>query len=541
MPLRPDMELQDYLQIFSKRKWIIIICYLSVIFGAVVHLMVTPKLFKSTTTILVIPQQVPEKFLQSTVAEGVEGRLATIEQQLTSRTRLMKVMEELGLFKTEREEMAQESVIEMMTKKIEIDVAQDPKRQIGRESRNEAFSISFVHTDPNLAMLTASRLASLFIEENLKSRVKRAVGTSEFLESQLKETKAKLAAQEEKVRQYKMRYSGQLPEELQANLNSLGRLQDQYRINADGISAAEQRKLTLQSQLGTVEKGLQAVLHEDGRVEVDTSANSTQAIISELNTRRNQLNELSAKYTDQYPDVVRMRQEVEQLEKKLAEATMAVHPSRESGKEESIKRTYMPFTGREKEEFRTLKAQLVSTDAEIAALKRERETIRRNIGAYQAKVDLAPRRDMEMITLTRDYDNLKKSYDDLLQKRDSATISEKLEISQKGDQFQILDPANLPEKPFKPKPKLIFGIAFLMAGILGFGGAIGLEKMDLSLRGVTDFKHYFDLPILASIPILETMEFGRRKYLRRKAIIGGMISFAFALFAFLLFIVLKFK
>jgi len=535
------MELQDYLQIFSKRKWIIIICYLSVIFGAVVHLMVTPKLFKSTTTILVIPQQVPEKFLQSTVAEGVEGRLATIEQQLTSRTRLMKVMEELGLFKTEREEMAQESVIEMMTKKIEIDVAQDPKRQIGRESRNEAFSISFVHTDPNLAMLTASRLASLFIEENLKSRVKRAVGTSEFLESQLKETKAKLAAQEEKVRQYKMRYSGQLPEELQANLNSLGRLQDQYRINADGISAAEQRKLTLQSQLGTVEKGLQAVLHEDGRVEVDTSANSTQAIISELNTRRNQLNELSAKYTDQYPDVVRMRQEVEQLEKKLAEATMAVHPSRESGKEESIKRTYMPFTGREKEEFRTLKAQLVSTDAEIAALKRERETIRRNIGAYQAKVDLAPRRDMEMITLTRDYDNLKKSYDDLLQKRDSATISEKLEISQKGDQFQILDPANLPEKPFKPKPKLIFGIAFLMAGFLGFGGAIGLEKMDLSLRGVTDFKHYFDLPILASIPILETMEFDRRKNLQRKAIIGGMISFAFALFAFLLFIVIKFK
>src|SRR4030065_2153190 len=111
----------------------------------------------------------------------------------------------------------------------------------------------------------------------------------------------------------------------------------------------------------------------------------------------------------------------------------------------------------------------------------------------------------------------------------------------KGDQFQILDPANLPKKPFKPNRKLILGIAFLMAGFLGFGGAIGLEKMDLSLRGVTDFKHYFDLPILASIPILETMEFGRRKYLRRKAIIGGMISFAFALFAFLLFIVLKFK
>src|SRR4030042_2331441 len=98
MPLRPDMELQDYLQIFSKRKWIIIICYLSVFFGAVVHLMVTPKLFKSTTTILVIPQQVPENFVRSTVTEGVEDRLATIQQQLTSTTRLTKGMEGVGVF-----------------------------------------------------------------------------------------------------------------------------------------------------------------------------------------------------------------------------------------------------------------------------------------------------------------------------------------------------------------------------------------------------------------------------------------------------------
>src|SRR4030065_2457972 len=111
----------------------------------------------------------------------------------------------------------------------------------------------------------------------------------------------------------------------------------------------------------------------------------------------------------------------------------------------------------------------------------------------------------------------------------------------KGDQFQILDPANLPKKPFKPNIKKILGLAFLMAGFLGFGGSIGLEKMDLSLRGVTDFKHFFDLPILASIPILETMEFDRREKLRKKAIIGGMISFAFALFALLLFIAIKFK
>src|SRR4030065_1066190 len=104
MPLRPDMELQDYLQIFSKRKWVIIFSFFFVLFGAIIHILVTPKQYKSTTTILIIPQRVPENFIRSTVAEGVESRLPTIEQQLTSRTRLTKVMEALGLFKTEREE-----------------------------------------------------------------------------------------------------------------------------------------------------------------------------------------------------------------------------------------------------------------------------------------------------------------------------------------------------------------------------------------------------------------------------------------------------
>jgi capsular polysaccharide biosynthesis protein len=94
----------------------------------------------------------------------------------------------------------------------------------------------------------------------------------------------------------------------------------------------------------------------------------------------------------------------------------------------------------------------------------------------------------------------------------------------KGDQFQILDPANLPKNPFKPNIIKILGVAFLMAGFLGFGGAVGLEKLDLSLRGVTDFKHFFDLPILASIPILETMEIDRQKKTRRIVIFGGIIK-----------------
>src|SRR4030042_2745037 len=118
MPLRPDMGLEDYLQVFSKWRWVIIFTMVFVCFCTIIYLLVTPRLYKSTTTILIIHQQVPENYVRSTVAERVERRLDTIQQQLTSRTRLTKVMEELGLFKEEREGGAPERVIWNMKKRI---------------------------------------------------------------------------------------------------------------------------------------------------------------------------------------------------------------------------------------------------------------------------------------------------------------------------------------------------------------------------------------------------------------------------------------
>ena len=161
------------------------------------------------------------------------------------------------------------------------------------------------------------------------------------------------------------------------------------------------------------------------------------------------------------------------------------------------------------------------------------------MGIFQAKVDRAPRRDQELITVTRDYDNLKTQYNELLKKKSEADIAQNLEMREKGTQYRILDPANLPKKHSEPNLAKVLGFAFFMASFLGFGGAIGMEKLDLSLRGVTDFKHFFDIPILASIPILETIEIGRREKLRRKALIGGIFSFSFALFAFILFFLLR--
>ncbi len=356
MPLRPDMELQDYLQILTKRKWVIIFSFLFVFLGASVYMVIAPKQYLSTTTILIISQKVPEEFVRSTVTMRPEDRIPVIEQQIKSRTRVKKVMEEVGLFTEARKEGLEDEAIAAMINRIGIGVAEDTSKA---QTESDVFSISFFHEDPMLAMLTTSRIASLFVEENMKLREKQAVGTSEFLDSQLKETKAKLDVQEEKVKRYKMQFSGGLPEELATNLNNLDRLQQQEGMIAAEIRDLRNRKMALQTQLSMLERGSQAIFHDDGKVEVDTSEDSATVIARQLNEKRSLLIELAAKYTDKYPDVVRLRGEVEELERKLAEIPMSARSSNESdsnGNEKNVtnSRTYLPLAGREMEASRLL-------------------------------------------------------------------------------------------------------------------------------------------------------------------------------------------
>jgi polysaccharide chain length determinant protein (PEP-CTERM system associated) len=514
MPIRTDMKPQEYLEVFRRRKWLIIFSVLFVMFGATVYCVVVPNKYVSKTTILVIPQRVPEKFVKSTVTYGVEERLAATSQKIMSRTNLIAIIDELGLYREERNTISQESLASKMRKNIEINIIKG----------KDAFELSFEHEIPQIAMLTVSKLASFFIDENLRVREQLAVGTSEFLETQLQEVKTRLEQQEEKVKQYKLAYMGELPQEMQANLNMLTRLQDQKRTNAEAIAKAEDRKVFLQSQVTALQNQIRTL---EGGVE-----DPTDLLIDELYNKQKQLEELSAKYTPNYPTIIQLRREIEQLETMIA--------SNDPGSAEIDNTATTGFTlrkrkaSREKAEVTRLNRQITSLDLEIQALRREQLDIQRSSDSIQAKVARLPQREQEMISLTRDYDNLKKSYDDLLKKKLEAEVSQNLEQRQKAEQFQILDPANLPRTPFKPDRPKVLGLAFLGALALGFGGAMGLEFIDPKLRGTADFKHFFDLPVLATIPIIQDAQYARRKKLRRAAVLGGILSFMCAVIAFVL-------
>lgn len=538
MPLRPNMQPQEFLEIFLRRKWLILFSILLILFGASVYCVVTPELFKSSTTILVVPQRVPENFVRSTVSTRIEDRVATIRQQVMSRTRLVAVMDELGLFKDDRKKQPVEEVVDMMRKRITIDVR-----------NNEAFTLSFVHENRQTAMLTTSRLASFFIDENLKTREQQAVGTAEFLDSQLQDTKKKLEEQEERVKRYKSTYMGELPQELQTNLQMMSRLQDQLRANAEAIRTAQDRKMFTEAQVNSMELQINALeaqaraaaLNNPGQVPVESISPSDPAAgyVAELNLKKSQLANLSVKYTDRYPEIRRLKDEIAQLEKRVAEARGTSPAAPPATGEPGSHSTVSPMTAtasnpREREELQRLRSAMRGFDLDTQSLKKERRELERNIATIESKVARSPKREQEMISLTRDYENLKRSYDELLRKKLDADVSQNLEKRQKGEQFQILDPANLPEDPFVPNRLKVFGIAVLAALLVGFGGAIGLEAVDPTVREAKDFRAFSDLPVLASIPSIHDKAYAKKVGRRRAAVFGSLITFTMAVTVFLL-------
>jgi len=511
------MELRDYGKLFLRRKWQVVFTVLCILFAASVYCVVTPELYKSSITILVIPQTVPQDYVRSTVSSKVEQQLVTIKQQVLSRTTLTRTMDELHLFEKERKKLTSEELFAMMRKRIEIDVV----RGASRDS-SEAFSLSFLHENPQSAMLAAAKLAALFIDENLRTREQQAVGTSEFLESQLKDTKARLEVMEKRVKDYKMRYMGELPQQMDANLRMLTGLQDRLRTNESATRTAEERRVFLEAQISLIGKSVPGY-----------SQDPVQSPGMELAAMKAKLADLTSRYTEMVPEVIRTKQEVADLEKRIAESQRsASNRAAEDPNADSL----IPATGPPlaMEEIRRMRAQLTAARAEIASLKKEKGEIRKSIADVEQKIEQSPRREQEMIALIRDYENQKNSYDGLLKKKLEADVSQNLEKRQKGTQFQILDPANLPEAPFQPDRKKVMAISLLLALGLGFGGTIAREAMDLRLRDIRDFRHIYKVPILGYIPVFQDQQYQRERAVRQAAIFGGLITFTMAFSLFLL-------
>jgi len=484
-------EPKDLLKILH-RPGTIVIPFVLIALGTAAYVHRLPNRYRSETLIMVVPQRVPESYVRSTVTTRIEDRLRSINQQITSRTRLEPVIKEFKLYAEQVRTGLMEDVVERMRGDIDTQII-----------RGDAFRISYVSNDARTAMRVTERLASMYIDESLRDREVLADSTNQFLDSQLAVAKERLVEHEKKLESYKMRYSGQLPTQVQSNLQVMQNAQMQIQSLDDSLNRDRDRRLVLQGQVADLD------VPEDAPPSSSTSNGATEApakpspppMAQQLAEARKTLEELQQRLTPNHPDVVRQRRVVADLEKKAAdEATvLALIPA-----EKRSANSADPAQALRLSRLEQIRLELDSLGRQIEQKEQEEARLRSVIGEYQSRVESAPSRESELTELMRDYETLQRSYTSLLSKKEEAQVSANLERHQIGEQFKILDPARMPEKPFSPNRPTLYELGGVVGLAVGLMLAGFLEYRDTSLKSEAEIVATLTLPVLAMIPDLMT-------------------------------------
>lgn len=480
----PNINIEYYMNLAVRRKWWIIVSVLLSILAGAVYIKITPKSYHANTLILVQAQKVPTSYVKSTVTESLRNRLHTITQQVYSRTNLEKIIEQFDLYANNKGKKPTAEMVENLRRKINVNLK---GRGAGR-----AFQISFVWHDPKTVAGVTNAIASQFIEQNLKVREDMAMGTTTFLKNETDKIRHEIEAREKNLEIFKKEHMGMLPNQLQSNLNILSQLKRELNDLETRIQAENERAVMLQSQAQMLQM---AQMQSSDLIEIaPDEAGGMQS--KDITYLESQLRQLRLRYTEKHPDVVALRRRISLIQQDLTDNTNGNKASPSESVEDFPSQFDNPLAYQKDQ----IKFQLDETNRNIKSFQKRIREIKKEIQAYNNRIERIPGVELELTKLTRDYSTMQSRYQSLLQKKNAARMSEELERRQKGEQFKVLDSAIIPGKPVKPDVKRVMLIA-LMAGLgIGCGLAYLREITDGSFYSLEDMEAFLEAKALVSIP-----------------------------------------
>jgi polysaccharide biosynthesis transport protein len=468
-----------------------------------------PAVYKSEALVLVDSQKIPEKFVSSTVSSGVADRLAAISQEIMSTTRLLKIIGDLDLYKAERKAKTQEEVVEEMRHDISVTVQKDN----WATGKPVAFKVGYQGNAPTLVAEVANQLANLYIEENLQTREVEASGTSDFIDNQLSEAKRQLDDEEGKVAKFKQAHNGSLPEQESPLLSTLSNLRLQLQGIQDSLNRSQQNKLMMETALAT-EQSSEANLERALQMRSATgqplamAGDSGQLEDRSLPKLQHQLQEMESRYTPDHPDIIALKAEIAHMQqaqqgaaKELATASKAKAQPEAGPKASDAAAPISRDLLQERGKIAMMQTQLSGLKHDIDFEETERRRILQQTDALQARVEQLPIVEQEMVGLTRDYETSKANYKSLLDKQIAAQMSTDMERRQKSERFEIIDPARVPEKPFKPDRPLFLALGLIVSLAMALLVGFGLELRNPVLLGEWELPEH--VVVLGRVPIID--------------------------------------
>ena len=487
---------ETLLRLAWRRKWIILVPFVLIASTTAIVARSLPNRYRSETLVLIVPQQIPENYVQPTVRVRLEDRLASINQQILNRTRLEQIIREFDLYAEERKTAIMEDVVELMrTRDIGVQTTGPSDR---RQSSAPTFRISYTGSNPRTVMRVTERLTSLIIDESLRDRAALAEDTNQFLDAQLHDARTRLIEQEKRLEAYRQQHAGELPSELNSNMQAAQNIQQQLQTLAQSVSQDRDRLLMLErlvAEAEAVSATAPAPAATNGLPE--NGAAATLSVAQQLEAARAELQALELRLKPTHPDLTRMKRTIVDLERK-ADAEALQQPLSPA----LARAAPVPASPQELQRqarIRDMSAERDEVPRRIAEKEAEEARLRQVLSGYQARIAAVPARETELVELTRDYETLRQVYTNLLSKSENARAASNLERRQIGERFQVLDPARMPEQPISPN-RLQINMMGAFGGLaVGLAIVLLLEYRDRSLRTEADVRGALGLPVLAVV------------------------------------------
>ncbi len=513
-------SLDEYWAIARRRRWYVLLPVFACWAIAWAGSWLVPSTFQSEALILVEQQKVPEQYVVPNVTVSLQDRLQSMTQQILSRTRLQSTINRFHLYETNRrtEFLRTEDPVEQMRKDIKIDLVESP----GRPGQLTSFKIRYSAGTPQLAQQVNSELTSLFIEENLRSQQQLSESTTAFLQSQLADARAKLEEQEAKVRAFKASHFGNLPSQVETNVQILNGLQAQLQSIQRALDGANQQKLYLES-LQQEYQAIQASLSKG-----DSTGTSADTFEKDLADLRHQLQEARLRYTEDYPDVVQLKDKISQMEKLKQKIDLGIVANEKSATPTSDvdPASAVSVQHGSTSPMMQIQSQLKANHLEIQNYQQSEKKLESDIATYQARLNLTPETEQELADISRGYEESKANYNSLLKKQNDSQLATSLEQRQQGEQFRILDPPSLPARPSAPNHLLISLAGLGLGFAVGAGLAAFLEMTNVRVRQEKDLEDVVPLKVLIGIPHLDVPGEDRSRILFRRIEIGTAVVMA---------------
>ena len=514
--------LSGLLEILRRRRMLAVLPFLFVLTAAVSLAVFLPSLWTARSLVLVNRQAIPERYVTPTVQADIEARLLTLSQEILTPERLTQIARQYALYRNAR---STDDLVDRMRKDIRIELM-DQREQRGRESRSFLFTVSYTAANPVVAARVANTLSSLYIEENGRQREQAAASTSEFLGTQLRDLREKLQAQERQITTYKEKNLGELPEQKDVNLRTLERLQQQLQLAHENNRRATERRQMLTNALGEIDTTVTMTATPSAAGPSVTPADTAAA---RLNLLRQELAMTQTRFSDRYPDVVQLKEQIRVLEAKVEaeKQAAAALPKAVAGPKRVGRDLRVPP---ENAYVASLMTQLDQATVEAKTSAEEIRGINGQIAFYTRRLENTPKHEQELAILTRDYDTSKELFKSLLTKRGEADMASELELRQKGENFRVIEPARLPERPAGPNRFRLLLVGLALA--LGASGAavVLAEQVDTSFRRVDEIRSTLPLPVLSAIPRITT-EQDRVRTLRQRRWATAAVGFGLVVVA----------